>query len=303
MTASGNTLQEIWRTDPRWQGIVRPYSAGDVERLRGTLRVEYTFARAGAERLWKLLHSEDFLPALGAMTGNQAIEQVSAGLPAIYVSGWQIAADANSSGEMYPDQGLYGPDSVPRIVRNINRALQRADQIDHSEGRNGTHWFAPLIADGDAGFGGMLNAFELMKAMIDAGAAAVHFEDQLSSAKRCGHLGGKVLVPVDEFIGKLVAARLAADVLDVPTVLIARTDSNGATLIRNLASYGIEFDAGFLNTLTAAYVRMAQDAVARYHDAAALNGIAFDRHEEELAVETFSGALRRTWSSTERDCA
>ena len=169
MAASGNTLQETWQSDPRWRGIVRPYSAGDVERLRGTLRVEHSLARAGAERLWKLLHSEDFLPALGAMTGNQAIEQVAAGLPAIYVSGWQIAADANSSGEMYPDQGLYGPDSVPRIVRNINRALQRADQIDHSEGRNGTHWFAPLIADGDAGFGGLLNAFELMKAMIEAG--------------------------------------------------------------------------------------------------------------------------------------
>jgi isocitrate lyase len=233
MTASENPLQAIWQTDPRWRGIERPYSASDVERLRGTMRIEYTLARAGADRLWMLLHSHGYLPALGALTGNQAVEQVLAGLPAVYVSGWQVAADANSSGEMYPDQGLYGPDSVPRIVRNINRSLQRADQIDHSEGRNGTHWFAPLIADGDAGFGGMLNAFELMKAMIEAGAAAVHFEDQLSSAKRCGHLGGKVLVPVAEFIGKLVAARLAADVMDVPTLLIARTDANGATLIRS----------------------------------------------------------------------
>lgn len=233
MTASSKTLQEIWQTDPRWRETTRPYSASDVERLRGTMRIEYTLARAGAERLWNLLHSHSYLPALGALTGNQAIEQVAAGLPAIYVSGWQVAADANSAGEMYPDQGLYGPDSVPRIVRNINRALQRADQIDYSEGRNGTHWFAPLVADGDAGFGGMLNAFELMKSMIEAGAAAVHFEDQLSSAKRCGHLGGKVLVPLAEFIGKLVAARLAADVLDVPTLLIARTDANGATLIRS----------------------------------------------------------------------
>ncbi|MBZ5500810.1 MAG: isocitrate lyase [Acidobacteriia bacterium] len=233
MAGNGTVLQAIWQTDPRWEGIERPYSAGDVERLRGTMHVEHSLARAGAERLWKLLQSRAYVPALGAMTGNQAVEQISAGLSAIYVSGWQIAADANSSGDMYPDQGLYAADSVPRIVRNINRALLRADQIDYAEGRNGTHWFAPLVADGDAGFGGTLNTFELMKAMIEAGAAAVHFEDQLASAKKCGHLGGKVVVPISEFISKLVAARLAADVMGVPTLIVARTDAESAGLIRS----------------------------------------------------------------------
>ena len=233
MAGNGTVLQAIWQTDPRWEGIERPYSAGDVERLRGTMHVEHSLARAGAERLWKLLQSRAYVPALGAMTGNQAVEQISAGLSAIYVSGWQIAADANSSGDMYPDQGLYAADSVPRIVRNINRALLRADQIDYAEGRNGTHWFAPLVADGDAGFGGTLNTFELMKAMIEAGAAAVHFEDQLASAKKCGHLGGKVVVPISEFISKLVAARLAADVMGVPTLSVARTDAESAGLIRS----------------------------------------------------------------------
>jgi isocitrate lyase len=218
---------------PRWEGILRPYSAADIERLRGTVRIEHTLARMGAERLWNLLHSEPHVQALGAMTGNQAIEQVQAGLNAIYVSGWQVAADANTSGEMYPDQSLYPCDSVPNLVGKINKTLQRADQIDHAEGRNGIHWFAPLIADAEAGFGGPLNAFELMKAMIEKGAAAVHFEDQLSSAKKCGHMGGKVVVPTCEFISKLVAARLAADVMGVPTILIARTDANSAGLIRS----------------------------------------------------------------------
>jgi isocitrate lyase len=219
-------------TFPRWKGVTRPYSAADVERLRGSVRVEHTLAQLGAERLWKLLHSESYVHALGALTGNQAVQQVLGGLNAIYVSGWQVAADANDSGEMYPDQSLYPSDSAPNLVRKINKAFQRADQIDHSEGRNGTHWFAPLVADAEAGFGGDLNAYELMKSMIEAGAAGVHFEDQLSSAKKCGHMGGKVVVPTSEFVQKLVAARLAADVMGVPTILIARTDAQSAGLIR-----------------------------------------------------------------------
>jgi len=224
-------LAEQWRTDPRWEGIVRPYSAEDVCRLRGTVQVEHTLARLGAERFWSLLHSEDYVPALGAITGNQAIQMVKAGLKAIYVSGWQVAADANEAGQMYPDQSLYPSDSVPALVRRINNAFMRADQISHCEGDDSTYWFAPLVADAEAGFGGNLNAFEIMKAMIEAGAAAVHFEDQLSSAKKCGHMGGKVLVPTREAIQKLVAARFAADVMGVPTLIIARTDANGAFLL------------------------------------------------------------------------
>ena len=215
----------------RWQGITRPYSVADVERLRGSIHVEHTLARMGAERLWELLHTQPCVAALGAMTGNQAIQQVRAGLQAIYISGWQVAADANDAGQMYPDQSLYPADSVPNLVRRINNSLVRADQIDHSEGRNGTYWFAPMIADAEAGFGGPLNAFELMKAMIEAGAACVHFEDQLSSAKKCGHLGGKVLIPTTEAIQKLVAARLAADVMGVPTLIMARTDADAAKLL------------------------------------------------------------------------
>jgi isocitrate lyase len=222
---------EAWKNDPRWKGIQRTYSAKDVDRLRGSVRIEHTLARMGAERLWQLLHSEDYVAALGAMTGNQAIQQVQAGLQAIYVSGWQVAGDANEAGEMYPDQSLYPADSVPKLVKRINNALMRADQIQHAEGGEGPYWFAPAVADAEAGFGGNLNAFELMKDMIEAGAAGVHFEDQLSSAKKCGHMGGKVLVPTAEFEQKLVAARLAADVLDVPTLLIARTDANSAKLI------------------------------------------------------------------------
>src|SRR6202041_3910838 len=220
-----------WRSNPRWQGITRPYKAEDVIRLRGTVQVEHTLARLGAERLWDLLHEGSYVAALGAMTGNQAIQQVEAGLQAIYVSVWQVAADANNSGQMYPDQSLYPADSVPNLVRRINQALMRADQIHHAEGKNGKYWFAPMVADAEAGFGGNLNAFELMKAMIEAGAACVHFEDQLSSAKKCGHLAGKVLVPTMEAIHKLVAARLAADVMGVPTLVMARTDADSATLI------------------------------------------------------------------------
>jgi len=224
-------LEREWETSSRWNGIVRDYTADDVLRLRGSIDVEHTFAQLGAERLWDLLESEPFVGALGALTGNQAIQQVRAGLKAIYLSGWQVAADANLSGHMYPDQSLYPVNSVPQVVKRINQALQRADQIDYSEGRNGTHWFAPIVADAEAGFGGCLNAFELMKMMIESGAAAVHFEDQLASEKKCGHLGGKVLVPTSAFIRTLTAARLAADVCGVPTLVIARTDANSATLM------------------------------------------------------------------------
>lgn len=226
-----NGLDKDWASNSRWAGVTRPYSVEDVERLRGSIRIEHTLASRGAERLWKLLHSETYVPALGAMTGNQAIQQVKAGLLAIYVSGWQVAADANDAGQMYPDQSLYPADSVPNLVRHINQALIRADQIHHAEGRNEIQWLAPMIADAEAGFGGNLNAFELMKAMIEAGAACVHFEDQLSSAKKCGHLGGKVLVSTGEAIQKLVAARLAADVMGVPTLIMARTDANSAHLL------------------------------------------------------------------------
>ena len=224
-------LEESWIQDPRWSGTVRTYTGKDVVRLRGSIHVEHTLARLGAERFWDLLHSEPFVKALGALTGNQAVQQVQAGLKAIYLSGWQVAGDANLAGQMYPDQSLYPSNSVPNVVREINNAFLRADQVHHSEGKNGTYWFAPIVADAEAGFGGSLNAFELMKSMIEAGAAAVHFEDQLASAKKCGHMGGKVLVPPQEFVQKLVAARLAADILGVPTILIARTDANGAKLL------------------------------------------------------------------------
>src|ERR1700692_4630589 len=226
-------LNQEWKNNPRWRGIERPYSAEDVLRLRGSIHIEHTLARLGAERLWELLQSETYVNALGAVTGNQAVQQVQAGLKAIYVSGWQVAADANNAGQMYPDQSLYPADSVPNLCRRINSALQRADQVHHAEGKvaPGQSWFAPLVADAEAGFGGTLNAFELMKGMIEAGAACVHFEDQLSSAKKCGHLGGKVLVPTSEAIQKLVAARLAADVMDVPTLVLARTDANSAHLL------------------------------------------------------------------------
>src|SRR5256884_4363842 len=224
-------LEAEWKENKRWKGIVRPYSAVDVVRLRGSIKIEYTLASLGAERLWNLLHTEPYVAALGALTGNQAVQQVKAGLKAIYLSGWQVAADANQAGQMYPDQSLYPANSVPHVVRKINQALQRADQIQHTEGRGDTYWFAPILADAEAGFGGPLNVFEMMKAMIEAGAAGVHFEDQLSSEKKCGHMGGKVLVPTQTAIKHLVSARLAADVMDVPTLIIARTDANSANLI------------------------------------------------------------------------
>src|SRR5208283_3916197 len=224
--------QNGWtRPEPRWKDVIRPYTKEEVERLRGTVKIEYTLARLGAERLWKLLQEEDYVPTLGAMTGNQAVQQVHAGLQAIYLSGWQVAADANLAGQMYPDQSLYPANSVPAVVRRINSALERADQIEHGEGKAQRNWFAPILADAEAGFGGPLNVFELMKAMIKAGAAGVHFEDQLSSEKKCGHLGGKVLIPTQQAVRHLLAARLAADVLEVPTIVVARTDADAATLI------------------------------------------------------------------------
>jgi isocitrate lyase len=234
---TNESIPAEWSANSRWAGITRSYSHSDVLRLRGSVQIEHTLARMGAERLWKLMGEEAFVPALGAITGNQAIEMVQAGLQAIYGSGWQVAADGNSAGDVYPDQSLYPCDSAPKLVARLNRALQRADQIDSVERKGltentpGTYWFAPIVADAEAGFGGSLNAYELMKALIEAGAAGVHFEDQLSSAKKCGHLGGKVVVPTREFIEKLMAARLAADVCGVPTILIARTDANSAGLL------------------------------------------------------------------------
>ena len=227
------SLQKSWKEDPRWKEIRRPYQAEEVVQLRGSLRIRHTLAETGARRFWDLLNSEPYVPALGALTGNQAVQQVQAGLKAIYVSGWQVAGDANSAGHMYPDQSLYPVDSAPKVISRINNALTRADQIQHMNGGDGTHWFAPIVADAEAGFGGPLNTFELIKSMIEAGTAAVHLEDQLSSLKKCGHMGGKVLVPYGVFVEKLVSARLAADVLDVPTVIIARTDAKGAQLIRS----------------------------------------------------------------------
>jgi isocitrate lyase len=224
-------IREDWKENARWDGTCRPYSADDVVRLRGSVEIKHTLAEMGAHRLWYLLHTEEYVAALGALTGNQAMQQVKAGLKAIYLSGWQVAADANLSGHMYPDQSLYPANSVPEVVKKINRALQRADQIHHAEGKNGIYWFAPIVADAEAGFGGPLNAFELMKGMIEAGAAAVHFEDQLASEKKCGHMGGKVLIPTSAFLRTLVAARLAADVSGVPTLIVARTDANSAQLI------------------------------------------------------------------------
>ena len=225
------TLEEDWATNPRWKDVERGYSAAEVVNLRGSLHIEHTLARRGAERLWDLLHTEPFVNALGALTGNQAVQQAKAGLKAIYLSGWQVAADANSAGTMYPDQSLYPVDSVPGVVRKINNALTRADQIEHAEGNHAIDWFLPILADAEAGFGGVLNAFELMKHMIEAGAAGAHFEDQLASAKKCGHMGGKVLVPTQEAVQKLIAARLAADTMGVPTLIVARTDAESANLI------------------------------------------------------------------------
>jgi isocitrate lyase len=224
-------LQKEWAENPRWKGITRGYTAEDVVRLRGSQPIEHTLAKRGAEKLWNLINTEPFVNTLGALTGNQAMQQVKAGLKAIYLSGWQVAGDANSNGEMYPDQSLYAVDSVPKVVKRINATFKRADEIQWSEGKNDIDYFAPIVADAEAGFGGVLNAFELMKSMIDAGAAGVHFEDQLASVKKCGHMGGKVLVPSREAVAKLVAARLAADTMGTPTILLARTDAEAADLV------------------------------------------------------------------------
>lgn len=236
-------IEADWKENPRWEGIQRGYSADEVCRLRGTVGIEYSLARQGAEKLWQHMAEEPFVNALGALTGNQAMQQVKAGLKAIYLSGWQVAADANLAGEMYPDQSLYPADSVPNVVKRINNSLMRADQLHHAEGDDSVDWMQPIVADAEAGFGGVLNAHELMKAMIEAGAAGVHFEDQLASAKKCGHMGGKVLVPTQEAVQKLIAARLAADIMDVPTVLVARTDAMAAGLITSDVD---EYDGDFI---------------------------------------------------------
>src|SRR4051812_7948509 len=274
-------LRRHWAESPRWRGIRRGYQAEDVVRLRGTIPVEHTIARLTAEKLWRYINEKPFVNALGALTGNQAMQQVKAGLDAIYLSGWQVAGDANLSGEMYPDQSLYPADSVPAVVRRINNTLRRADEIHHAEGNDDIDWLKPIVADAEAGFGGVLNAFELMKQMIEAGAAGVHFEDQLSSAKKCGHMGGKVLVPTSEAIAKLVAARLAADVCGVPTVLIARTDAESATL---LTSDIDERDRSFI-----ASRERTPEGFFRLHtglDAAIARGLAYAPYADMIWCET-----------------
>jgi isocitrate lyase len=273
-------LAASWREEKRWQGITRPYSAEDVLRLRGSITVEHTLARMGAERLWELLYTEPFIAALGALTGNQAVQQVKAGLKAIYLSGWQVAADANLIGEMYPDQSLYPSNSVPNVVRKINAALMRADQIQHSEEQGDTYWFAPIVADAEAGFGGPLNVFELMKAMIEAGAGGVHLEDQLSSEKKCGHMGGKVLIPTQNAVKNLIAARFAADVMGVPTILIARTDANSAHLLTS------DIDPADAEFLTGERTVEGFFRIRGGLDAAIARGLAYAPYADLLWCET-----------------
>ncbi len=273
-------LSQVWETDPRWQGVSRPYGPEEVLRLRGSVTVQHTLATMGAQRLWRAMHELPYVGALGALTGNQALQQVKAGLQAIYLSGWQVAADANLAGHMYPDQSLYPSNSVPAVVKRINQCLQRADQIHHAEGDRGINWFVPILADAEAGFGGPLNAFELMKGMIEAGAAGVHFEDQLASEKKCGHLGGKVLVPTAQFLRTLVAARLAADVLDVPTILVARTDADAARLLTSDAD---ERDRPFLTgeRTSEGYFRVRAGL-----DQAIARGLAYAPHADLVWCET-----------------
>jgi isocitrate lyase len=273
-------LERDWRENPRWQGITRPYSAADVVRLRGSVQIEYTLAKLGAQRLWELLHTEPYVAALGALTGTQAVQMVQAGLKAIYLSGWQVAADANLSMQTYPDLSLYPVNSVPAVVKRINNAFRREDEKQHALGRNDIYWYAPIVADGEAGFGGVLHTFELTKALIEAGAAGVHYEDQLASAKKCGHLGGKVLVPTREFIQKLVAARLAADVMGVPTILIARTDALNATL---LTSDIDPYDQPFL---TGERTYEGFYAVRNGIEAAIARGLAYAPYADLLWFET-----------------
>jgi isocitrate lyase len=273
-------MQAEWSTNPRWNGVKRGYEPADVLRLRGNVKIEYSLARLGAEKLWRHMATEPYVNSLGAMTGNQAMQQVKAGLKAIYLSGWQVAADANKAGAMYPDQSLYPADSAPELVRRINNALLRADQLHHAEGDDSVDWMQPIVADAEAGFGGVLNAHELMKAMIEAGAAGVHFEDQLASAKKCGHMGGKVLVPTSEAVQKLIAARLAADIMDVPTVLLARTDANAAGLITSDVD---QYDAPFIT---------GERTVEGFHvtrpgiDQAIARGLAYAPYSDLLWCET-----------------
>jgi isocitrate lyase len=277
---SAKELAKDWETNPRWAGVKRVYSADDVVKLRGSIEIEHTLARMGADRLWKLLQTEPYVAALGALTGNMAVQQVEAGLKAIYLSGWQVAADANTAGEMYPDQSLYPVDSVPNVVKRINNAFQRADQIQTAEGKGDFHYFVPIMADAEAGFGGTLNAFELMKHMIEAGAAGVHFEDQLASAKKCGHMGGKVLVPTSEAIQKLTAARLAADVCGVPTLIVARTDANGASLLTS------DIDQRDQKFLTGKRTAEGFHAVKAGLDQAIARGIAYAPYADLVWCET-----------------
>jgi len=275
--------------DTRFKGIVRNYTTDDVNRLRGSLRIQYTLADQGARKLWSALHSEPYVHALGALTGNQAVQQVKAGLKAIYLSGWQVAADANLAGEMYPDQSLYPANSVPSVVKRINNALTRADQIDTAEGKTGTDWFAPIVADAEAGFGGPLNAFELTKALIEAGAAGVHFEDQLASEKKCGHMGGKVLVPTSQFIRTLTAARLAADVMGVPTVIIARTDADSASLITSDID---PYDGDYIlhgDRTPEGFHRLCRSGLER----SVLRGLAFAPYADMLWMETSTPDLEQ----------
>jgi isocitrate lyase len=282
LAGQAERLARQWASDPRWRAVRRTYTAEDVIRLRGSVQEEYTLARLGAERLWRLLHTEDFVPSLGALTGNQAVQQVQAGLPAIYLSGWQVAADANLAGQTYPDQSLYPVNSVPQVVRRINNALLRADQIEWAEsrGKPSRHWLAPIVADAEAGFGGVLNAFELMKAMIAAGAAGVHWEDQLASEKKCGHLGGKVLIPTGQHIKTLNAARLAADVCGVPTLVVARTDAHAATLVTSDVD---ERDQQFLTgERTAEGFFRVRNGMA----ASIARGLAYAPHADLLWMET-----------------
>jgi isocitrate lyase len=273
-------LERDWRENPRWQGITRPYSAADVVRLRGSVQIEYTLAKLGAQRLWELMHTEPYVAALGALTGTQAVQMVQAGLKAIYLSGWQVAADANLAMQTYPDLSLYPVNSVPAVVKRINNAFRREDEKQHALGRNDIYWYAPIVADGEAGFGGVLHTFELTKALIEAGAAGVHYEDQLASAKKCGHLGGKVLVPTREFIQKLVAARFAADVMGVPTILIARTDALNATL---LTSDIDPYDQPFL---TGERTYEGFYAVRNGIEAAIARGLAYAPYADLLWFET-----------------
>jgi isocitrate lyase len=274
----------------RFQGIVRNYSHEDVVRLRGSKQIAYTLATDGAKKLWKLLHEEPYVAALGALTGNQAIQQVKAGLKAIYLSGWQVAADANLAGEMYPDQSLYPANSVPSVVKRINNALQRADQIETSEGKSNTDWFAPIVADAEAGFGGPLNVFELTKAMIEAGAAAVHFEDQLASEKKCGHMGGKVLVPTSQFIRTLTAARLAADVMGVPTLIIARTDADSASLITSdIDPYDHDYIEGNKPRTSEGFYHLCRTGMER----AVARGLAYAPYADLIWMETSTPDLQQ----------